>query len=57
MSAWEPSRGASDDRFLADQVIRIAGECRPHRVFRENVTGNADGQLAVIVASLWSWAT
>jgi DNA (cytosine-5)-methyltransferase 1 len=44
--------GAADDRFLIDQVIRIVGECRPRRVFRENVTGNADGQLAVIVPAL-----
>lgn len=44
--------GAADDRFLIDQVVRIVRECRPHRVFRENVTGNAAGQLAVIVPAL-----
>ena len=45
-------RGADDDRFLIDQLIRVADEMRPSRVFRENVTGNADGQLATLVPSL-----
>ncbi|MBD2842693.1 DNA cytosine methyltransferase [Erythrobacter sp. KMU-140] len=44
--------GEADDRFLIDQVLRIVEECRPHRVFRENVPGNADGQLAAIVGPL-----
>ncbi|AYJ85325.1 DNA cytosine methyltransferase (plasmid) [Sphingomonas paeninsulae] len=44
--------GASDDRFLIDQVVRIVDECRPDRVFRENVAGNADGQLAALVPAL-----
>ncbi len=44
--------GADDDRFLIDQVIRIVDEIRPVRLFRENVPGNADGQLAAIVPAL-----
>lgn len=45
-------RGSDDSRFLIDQVIRIIEECRPDRVFRENVPGNADGQLAALVPAL-----
>lgn len=44
--------GADDDRFLIDQVVRIVSECRPRRLFRENVFGNADGQLAALVPAL-----
>lgn len=44
--------GAADDRFLIHQLVRVVGECRPDRVFRENVTGNADGQLAALVPAL-----
>ena len=44
--------GASDDRFLIDQVLRVVDQCRPFRLFRENVPGNADGQLAAIVPPL-----
>jgi DNA (cytosine-5)-methyltransferase 1 len=44
--------GAADDRFLIDQVLRIVDESRPFRLFRENVTGNADGQLAALVGPL-----
>jgi DNA (cytosine-5)-methyltransferase 1 len=44
--------GAADDRWLIDQLLRVVDECRPGRVFRENVTGNADGQLAAIVPAL-----
>lgn len=44
--------GADDDRFLIDQVVRIVSECRPRRLFRENVPGNADGQLAALVPAL-----
>ncbi len=41
-----------DDRWLIDQVIRIIEEVRPLRVFRENVTGNADGQLEALIPAL-----
>ena len=44
--------GADDDRFLIDQLIRVIDEVRPSRVFRENVTGNADGQLAALIPAL-----
>jgi DNA (cytosine-5)-methyltransferase 1 len=44
--------GAEGERFLAPEVVRIADECRPDRIFRENVPGNADGQLAAIVPAL-----
>ena len=44
--------GADDDRFLINQLIRTVEEVRPARVFRENVTGNADGQLAALVSAL-----
>jgi DNA (cytosine-5)-methyltransferase 1 len=44
--------GADGERFLAPEVVRIAEECRPDLIFRENVTGNADGQLAAIVPAL-----
>lgn len=44
--------GADDPRFLIPQVLRIVGECRPYRLFRENVTGNAAGQLDALVAPL-----
>jgi DNA (cytosine-5)-methyltransferase 1 len=44
--------GSADERFLIDQVLRIVDECRPHRLFRENVSGNADGQLAALVPAL-----
>jgi DNA (cytosine-5)-methyltransferase 1 len=44
--------GAADDRFLIDQVLRIVDESQPGRLFRENVTGNADGQLAALVPAL-----
>ncbi len=46
--------GAADERFLIDQVLRVTGECRPLRLFRENVTGNAAGQLAALVGPLES---
>lgn len=45
-------KGADDERFLIDQVLRIVDECRPDRLFRENVFGNADGQLAALVPAL-----
>lgn len=44
--------GKDDDRWLLDHVFRIIAEVRPARVFRENVPGNADGQLAAIVPAL-----
>lgn len=45
-------QGAADDRFLINQVLRVVDECRPDRVFRENVPGNADGQLGALVPPL-----
>lgn len=42
----------ADDRFLIGHVLRIVEECRPHRFFRENVTGNAAGQLEALVPPL-----
>lgn len=47
-------KGAGKDgkRFLAPEVCRLAEECRPDLIFRENVPGNADGQLAAIVPAL-----
>lgn len=44
--------GADGERFLAPEVCRLAAECRPDLIFRENVPGNADGQLAAIVPAL-----
>lgn len=44
--------GSADDRWLIDQLLRVVDECRPHRLFRENVPGNLDGQLAALVPSL-----
>lgn len=44
--------GADGQRFLAPEVIRIAEECGADLIFRENVPGNADGQLAAIVPAL-----
>lgn len=44
--------GADDERFLIDQVLRIVDEVRPLRLFRENVPGNAAGQLAALVGPL-----
>lgn len=45
-------KGQDDERWLADQVLRIVEEVRPSRFFRENVTGNAGGQLAAFVPAL-----
>ena len=45
-------KGSDDDRWLLDQVLRIVDEVRPHNFFRENVPGNASGQLAVAVPAL-----
>lgn len=44
--------GDKGERFLAPQVCRLAEECRPDLIFRENVPGNADGQLGAIVPTL-----
>lgn len=44
--------GVLDDRFLIDQVVRVVDECRPLRLFRENVPGNTDGQLAALIPPL-----
>jgi site-specific DNA-cytosine methylase len=44
--------GADGERFLAPEVCRIAAECRPDIVFRENVPGNSDGQIEAIVPAL-----
>lgn len=44
--------GSADDRFLIDQLIRVIEEVRPARIFRENVTGNADGQLEALIPAL-----
>jgi DNA (cytosine-5)-methyltransferase 1 len=44
--------GAAGARFLAPEVCRLAEECRPDLIFRENVPGNADGQLEAIVPPL-----
>lgn len=44
--------GADGERFLASEVTRIAEECRPSAIFRENVPGNADGQLEAIIPPL-----
>lgn len=44
--------GADGERFLAPEVVRIADECRPDLIFRENVPGNAGEQLAALVPAL-----
>ncbi len=44
--------GEDDDRWLIDRLIRVIEEVRPYIVFRENVTGNADGQLAALIPAL-----
>lgn len=44
--------GASGKRFLAPEVVRIAGECRPDLIFRENVPGNLGEQLDALVPPL-----
>ncbi len=44
--------GAEGERFLVPDVVRVVRDCRPFRLFRENVPGNVDGQLAAIVPAL-----
>lgn len=46
--------GAEDERFLIPQVLRIVDEVRPDRLVRENVTGNAAGQLDALAGPLES---
>lgn len=44
--------GAGGTRFLIPEVLRVVDQCRPLRLFRENVPGNAAGQLAALVPPL-----
>lgn len=44
--------GEGDERWLLDRVIDIFDQSGAHTLFRENVTGNADGQLAVAIPAL-----
>lgn len=44
--------GAGGSRFLAPEVVRIADECRPDLIVRENVPGNAAEQLSALVPPL-----
>ncbi len=44
--------GADDERWLIDQLVRVVDESRPDRLFRENVTGNTDGQLEALIPAL-----
>lgn len=44
--------GADDDRWLLDRVIQIFDESGASTLFRENVCGNIDGQLAVAIPAL-----
>lgn len=45
-------RGELDDRWLLDRAIDIFDASGAHTFFRENVPGNADGQLAVAIPAL-----
>ncbi len=45
-------RGELDDRWLLDRAIDIFDQSGADTFFRENVPGNADGQLAVAVPAL-----
>ena len=45
-------RGELDDRWLLDRAIDIFDQSGADTFFRENVPGNADGQLAVAIPSL-----
>jgi DNA (cytosine-5)-methyltransferase 1 len=47
-------QGADDQRDLIADVVRVFAESGASRLFRENVTGNADGQLAALVPPLES---
>lgn len=44
--------GAKGARFLAPEVVRIAAQCGADLIFRENVPGNADGQLEALCPPL-----
>lgn len=44
--------GAEEERFLAPEVVRVARECRPDLIVRENVPGNAAEQLSALVPPL-----
>ena len=44
--------GHEDDRFLIEQAVRVFDQCGAARFFRENVTGNLEGQLAALVPLL-----
>lgn len=44
--------GELDDRWLLDRAIDIFDQTGAPRFFRENVPGNADGQLAVAIPAL-----
>lgn len=44
--------GADDERWLIDRLLRVVDDCRPDRVFRENVPGNAEGQLDALISPL-----
>lgn len=45
-------RGELDDRWLLDRAIDIFDQSGAPTFFRENVPGNADGQLAVAIPAL-----
>ena len=45
-------RGELDDRWLLDRAIDIFDQSGASTFFRENVPGNADGQLAVAIPAL-----
>lgn len=47
-----PMLGADDERWLLDRVINVVDAVRPDRFFRENVPGNAHGQLECLVPAL-----
>lgn len=44
--------GDADERWLADRVVDTFDRSGARRLFRENVPGNADGQLAYFVPAL-----
>lgn len=44
--------GEDDDRWLADRVVDTFDRSGARRLFRENVPGNADGQLGYFVPAL-----
>lgn len=45
-------KGADDERWLLDRVLEIFDESGAPAFFRENVAGNTDGQLGVLVPAL-----